>query len=252
MSIPFSDTTNFKGLVQLFEREILADRGFVSGNTERLKQYTADANIALDDFVEMAIKSSGTWQWDDTNQTDYPIITTNLVASQRDYTFTTDESGNMILDIYRVFVADESGTFHEVKAKDVQSEQDTAGFYDGKNTTGAPNKYDKTGNSIFLDPIPNYNYTNGLKVYINREALYFAYTDTTKKAGIPGILHKYLYLKPAYEYARRNNLTVLGNIAAEVQKMEGMPGMNGTIAEYFSKRPRDEQPRLVVMHQDNK
>jgi len=245
MSAVFNDTTNYRGLVQVYEDEIGANLGDVSGNTTKLKKFAADANMALDDFVGMAIQSSGTWQFDDSNHTDYPIITTNLVSGQRDYTFTTDEGGSLILDIYKVLVADASGTFHEVDPVDAQSQKDTSGFWDGANTGGMPVKYDKTANGIFLEPIPNFNYTNGLKVYINREASYFTYTDTTKKPGVPGIFHKYFALRPAQDYARRNNLANQNKIQEEVLRMEK------DIEDYYALRPKDERRRFSVTS-DNK
>lgn len=254
MSLVFSDTTNYKGLVQFYEKELGFQRGDISGDTNKLKEYTADANIAFDDFLTIALPSSGTWQYDDSNHTDYPIITTDLVAYQRDYSFTSDELSNLILDIYKVYIADSSGDFTEIKPVDVQSEQDTLSFADGNNTTGEPIRYDKTANGIFLDPIPNYNATGGLKMYINREPSYFTYTDTTKKPGVPGLFHKYFYLKPAMEYARRNNLANLSRIESEVLKLEGNPslGVVGTIGEYFANRNRDERKRLIASNESNK
>lgn len=265
MSLVFSDTSTYKGIVQMYEKEIGVDDGFVSGNTTRLKKFTADANLALDDFIRIALNSSGKWQFDDSNQTDFPIISTNLVSGQRDYTFGTDESGNITLDVYKVFVADSSGIYKEMLPVDVNSgdyqpitsvsgqlyPNGVSGFTDGRNTTGIPNKYDKLGTSVLLDPIPSYNYTNGLKVYVNREGSYFTYTDTTKKPGVPGLFHKYFYLKPALDVARRNNLGNRQLIENEIAKMEGVPGVNGTIGEYFASRPRDEDKRLHTVEQNN-
>lgn len=254
MSAVFNDTTNLKGLVQLYEKEIGANQGDVSGNTTKLKEFAAGANQALDDFWAFAIPASGTWQLDDSNQTDYPIITANLVANQRDYSFTVDGSSNLILEIYKVFVANASGIYSEIFPVDVQSEENTSSFTDGQNATGTPTRYDKTSNGIFLDPIPSASVTNGLKVYINREASYFTSGDTTKKPGVPGILHKYFYLKPALDYARRNSLANLPRIEAEVLKMEGnnRAGIIGSIEEYFSLRSRDEKKRLSVNQEDNR
>jgi hypothetical protein len=246
MSATFNDTTNYKGLVQLYEREIGANRGDISGSTDRLKEFASDVNSALDDFVEMAIKSSGTWQFDDTNFSDYPIITTNLVQGQRDYSFTSDETGNLVLDIYKVLVADADGKYRELTPRDAQSEEDTNGFWNGENTQGSPHEYDKTGNGIFLNPIPNNNVSNGLKVYINREASYFAHTDTIKKPGVPGIFHKYFALRPAQDYARRNNLANHDRIQGEVLRMEQ------EIQSYFGERPKDERRRLQIALEDNK
>lgn len=232
----------------MYEKEIGANRGDISNDTNRLKEFTADVNVALDYFVEMAIRSSGTWQWDDSNQTDYPTISTSLVANQRDYSFTTDGSGNIILDIYRVFILPSatSGTYKEIFPVDVQTERNTEGFTNGLNTTGSPIVYDKTGNAIFLDPIPGYSASMGIKVYINREASYFAYTDTTKKAGIPGIFHEYLYLKSAQDYARRNTLTNQNKIEEQVVRMEEK------IVSYFSLRPKDERPRMRISNESNR
>lgn len=246
MSIQFSDTTTFRGLVQQYEREIGVNRTDVSGDSDRLKEYTADSNDALDDFTAMAIQPSGTWQWDDSNHSDYPIITTNLVSGQRDYSFTTDENSNIILDIYKVLVADSSGVYHDTPPVDVQSQKDTVAFYDGQDVGGFPQSYDKTANGIFFDIIPNYSYANGLKIYINREASYFVDTDTTKKAGIPGLFHAYLYLKPAYIYARRNNLSSTERLFRDITVMEA------NIEEYFGNRSKDESPRLKVANHNNK
>jgi hypothetical protein len=246
MSHPFNDTTTEKGLVQLYERELSFDSGTVSGSTTRLKQFAADVNTVFDDYVTLAIKSSGTWQFDDSNQTDFPIITTNLVSGQRAYLFTTDEQSNVILDIHRVLVADDSGRYHEISPVDAQQDKDTHGFWDGTDTTGTPLRYDKTANAIFLDPIPNYNETNGLKVYINREPSYFVYSDTTKNPGVPGLHHKYFYVRPAEDYARRKSLAIYPTLRAERLALEE------AITTYFSERPRDEHRRLSAMQQSNR
>ena len=242
MSIQFNDTTNYKGLVQIYEKEIGVNRADISGDSNKLKEFTADCNLALDDFISMAIQSGGTWQFDDSGHSDYPIITTNIVSGQRDYSFTTDGSGNLILDIYRIMIADSGGTFREMESTDQQTltsnNVNTDTFIDGQNSTGTPTRYDKTANGLFLDPIPNYNYTNGLRLHINREGSYFASSDTTKKPGVPGLFHKYFALKPAMDYARRKSLASYPRIELEVAKMER------DIKEYFGKREKDIKRRL--------
>jgi hypothetical protein len=166
-----------------------------------------DINVALDDAIDLAIRSCGIGQYDDTNFTDYPIITTNLVSAQRDYSYTQDGSGNLVLDIYKVMVMNPSGVYEEIPQVDMQSYRDTEAFYDGLNITGQPTSYDRTGNGIIFDVIPNYSQTNGLKMFINREGSYFTTSDTTKKPGIDGRLHEYLVVAPACKYAQRNSLS---------------------------------------------
>jgi len=228
----------------MIEKECGFNRGDISGNSNLLKEFTADVNMTLDDYIALAIKSSGTWQIDDSGHTDYPIIKTNLVASQRDYSFTTDEDGNLILDIHRVFIR--TGTtepYIEIFPVDVQSDRESiiSKIADGLETEGTPYRYDKTANAIFLDPVPDTNVTNGLKVYINREGSYFTTSDTTKKPGVPGIHHEYFALKPALRYARRKGLSNLKDLEKAVLDFEGSERLRitGKIQEYFSQREKD-------------
>jgi hypothetical protein len=216
MSIQFSDTTNKSGLIQIIERLCKFPDGWISGNTNRLKEYTSELNLALDYVWSIIFRAGGTWQFDDSNHTDYPIIKTDLISGQRDYSFTSDENGNIILDIYKVLIAQPDGTFLVIKPVDVQSE-DESGFYNGLDTTGTPNKYDKTANGIFLDAIPNYTISGGVKIYINREGSYFSTSDTTKKAGFTGIYHEILALITAYKHAPDSELS---RIERRMIKME--------------------------------
>lgn len=246
MSLQFSDTDNFKGIIQKYEEECGFDAGYISGNTTRRKRFTVEANLALDDFLRIAIPAGGTWQYDDSNHTKYPEIKTDIISGQRDYSFTTDQQGNLILDIYRVFITDSSGVFRDISPVDMQSGADTEGFWDGQNLQGVPTRYDKTANGIFLNPIPNYNYTNGLKLYINREASYFVHTDTTKMPGVPGIFHAYFYLKPSAEYARRKVRKNASRLLADVLRMEE------DIKWYFSNRQKDVRHGLRPAIEDNR
>lgn len=250
-NIPNSDTE--EGLVQLYEDEIGAKRGDVSGNATLLNKFKAQVNSALGDFWTIALPAAGTWQLDDANQSDDPTATTALVANQRDYRFNTDGSGNSMLEVYRVFVANASGIFTEIFPVDVQSQSSTSTFTDGQNGTGTPTRYDKTADGIFLDPVPSYSLAGGLKVYFSRTPSYFASTDTTKKAGIPALFHKYLYLKPAFAYARRNSSANFNALKEIVEEMEGdeARGLEGSIASYYARRSRDEKPGIRVAFQDN-
>lgn len=240
MSKVFSNTTTKDGLIQIIERNCGFNDGDVSGNTTRLAQFTGDINAALDYLYSIIFEVGGTWQFDDSNQTDYPIITTNIVSGQRDYSFTTDGSGNRILEIYKVMVADSTGLFSEVTPVDVPQGA-PSNYYDGENTTGIPNTYDKLGNGIFLDPIPNYNYTGGLKVYINREGSYFATSDTTKKAGFAGLFHEYLALRPSYMYCVRNQIKVANSLKNEMLEMEE------AIKNYYKAREKDVVKAILPM-----
>lgn len=199
---------------------------------------TRDINTAFDKVLSLIFETGGRWQFDDSNHTDHPIITTNIVSGQRDYSFTADSGGNLILEVFRVMAADSQGNFRDLVPVDASNWNSPTNYADGLNTTGQPNTYDKLGNGIFLDPIPNYNYTNGLKLYINREASYFTTSDTTKKPGFAGIFHEYLALRPSYQYAFRNQLPNVNVLKAEMLEMEN------AIREHYKSRSKDD-PKVM-------
>jgi hypothetical protein len=205
-----------------------------------------DVNLALDDIYTIALKAIG-WNLDDFNHTHDPFITINLEASQRDYHFTTDEDSARILEIHRVMVKSSStGVYELLTPVDQQSDGDMASFYDGQNTTGSPTRYDKTGNGIYLDPIPATFVTSGLKVFISREASYFTSADTTKVAGIDGLCHDYLYLKPAYEWARDHGLQNREALWRDLQTA------TDKIIQRYGTRQKDVKKRLSFKVEDNK
>jgi len=259
MAIQFNDITNLRGLVQLAEEELGYTSGAISGNATRLKQFTARVNNSLDTYFSIGVQASGTWQLDSKNHDDYNIIETDLIALQRDYNFSADGSGNMILDIYRVMIKDEAGTYYEIFPVDQETDDNMEAFWDGKDTTGQPIRYDKTANGIFLDVLPTWNWRKGtegeqgVKIFINRESDYFESTDTTKTAGYP-YHQEYFYLKPCLEMARINNLDSFTKLRDEVLKLEGdvTTGRVGSIAKAYGNRAKDEQSVLEAVSIDSR
>lgn len=208
---------------------------------------TVDINLAIDNLLLILFGTAGgTWQFDDSNQTDYPIITTNLVSGQRDYSFTTDNTGNLILDIYKVQIKDSSGIYQDITPVDQQTTDIPNSFADGQNLTGTPTCYDKTGNGIFLDLIPSYNSTNGLRVFVNREATYFTTSDTNKKLGFSGLYHQYLVLFPCYEYARARGLDSANRFKSDMLELESRIKFNA------GQRERDVKRKMTPLYQNNK
>lgn len=205
---------------------------------------TTDVNNALNKFMLIAIASEGKWQVDDTNQTDYPIVTGSLVANQQDYSFTTDATGNQILDIYRVEIKDSTGTKNMQLRPIDQSELTGVALTEFMKTAGTPVYYDKTANGLFLYPAPNYSSSNGLKIYCNRTSTYFTVSDTTKKAGIPWIFHEYLAIRPSYYYCLQKGLPQAKNLFTEMMNFEDM------IGDYYSKRAKDTRQIIKVVRRN--
>lgn len=250
MSLVFSNPTLKSGIVEIIDRTVKSN-----STSYPLAEKVSDVNLGMDRVLSLIFKAGGTWQFDDSNQTDYPIITTNLVSGQRDYSFVTDQSGNLILDIFQVDIANSAGIFSKISPVDVQSGENVDSFIDGRNLSGTPIRYDKTANAIFLDPIPNYNSTGGLKVYINRESTYFTANDTTKKPGFAGLFHKYLAIYASYEYASRNSMDIAGQVRSD-GGATGLAGqimlMEKAITDHYGRRERDTKQRLIPKVHSNK
>src|SRR5437763_632330 len=71
------------------EQSLYHDFLFWTGAKEVSIDYTSfvrSANFALDAVVRKIFQTSGRWQFDDANDTDLPIATTDLVANQDNYT----------------------------------------------------------------------------------------------------------------------------------------------------------------------
>lgn len=253
MSLQFNNSSSGSGIIQTIERTLGFNPGDVSGDPSLLSQFTADVNLAVDRAVHVILQSGGTWHFDDVNHTDYPLMTTDLASGQRDYPFTTDGSGNLVLEVYRVMVADPTGVYHEIYPVDQETPTlksgnatPTGSFIDGRNASGTPRRYSKTANGIFLDVIPNYAMADGLKVFVSREGYHFVSADTSKMPGFAGLFHEYCALRPSYQYAWRRSLESAKALQSEVEDMER------SIQEYYSSRQKDAPQRVWANVEDNR
>jgi len=201
---------------------------------------TVDINNALNNYFILANSSAGNWKpVDDTNQTDYPIVYADIVSGQQDYSFTLDQNGNQILDIYKVRIKDETSgkwtTLEQINQNEITDAQlDTT-------VSGKPNQYYLNSNGIFLVQKPDYDLVEGLEISVNRTSTYFTTSDTTKKAGIPWVFHEYLALRPAYFYCVQKGLKQAVDYRVRLYGNDGISGMEGKIKDYYKDRNKDYQ-----------
>lgn len=177
-------------------------------------ELTLSANRALERAVSLIRQSEGRWQWDDSNNTDFPIATTGLVADQQDYGLDATH-----YRIERVEVTDENGAQVKLTSFDEADITGTA-LDDFLSGTGVPQYYDKTGSSIFLYPTPSYTLAAGLKIYYERGPSYFTTGDTTKSPGFNPLYHRLIPLWSAYDYASINGLDNANRLRGEIREME--------------------------------
>ena len=239
----FSDTTSQKsGILQDCEIGLFGDEGYgqITSDTNRLSQFTNRANRALDRFVFLAMTADEKWQFDDNNYTDLAIAVTNIVSTQRDYQFALDH-----LEIEKVLILRPDGTWVTL-APLSQTENQNTYYETNTGNDGVPTRYEKRGSTIFLDVVPNYSATNGLKIYFSRGASYFATTDTTKAPGFASNFHKFVPLHMKANYAIDRQMPIAKNLFDLLMSEEQ------SIRDFYSNRAKDVRPKLQVAYQNNK
>lgn len=190
------------------------------------------ANNALDRVTSLIMASDGRWQFDDTNQTDFPIATTDVVQNQQDYALSTSH-----LEITRAEIKDTDGNWHKLTPID-QTDVYNQSLTDFMKTPGVPMYYDKIANSVFLYPIPNYSQDDSLKLYFERGPSYFASNDTTKTPGFNSLFHDLVAFWTAYNFAISNGKSNANMLMAGIQQKEEQ------LREYYSLRAKDDHVRV--------
>jgi hypothetical protein len=228
----FSDKINNTGLIQYCEQNIFGDTGFgkISGDTFRLQIFTNYINEAFSRYFTIAMKSDGKWQIDDNNYSDYPVAITNLVANQQDYQFAVN-----FLNIQAVEVMNSGGVWYTLSEVDEREmSNDHISMTQRFIVPSQPWVFNRSANSIFLLPAPNYNQTGGLKVKYERPPAYFNYTDSSKVPGIAETMHPYLANYAIWKYAASKTMPIAGAFMAQVSEAEQV-----TIPEFYSQREKD-------------
>lgn len=239
MSLQFSDTTTKNGLIQTCEITLFDNYGDISSNSDRLYTFTRLLNEALNRVTSLILRYDGRWQFDDTNNTDLPIGTTNLVTTvgseQQDYAISVSH-----LKILSVEIKDASGGWHTLQPID-QTDLYNTNITDFLSSPGLPQYYDKIGNSIFLYPKPlgtAVTSTAGLKVRYQRPPSYFTYTDTTKTPGFNSLYHVLVAMIACRDYALDKSLASANSLTERVKLLEE------SLGDSYAFRGGDEKPSI--------
>lgn len=214
----FSDTTNRTGIIQDCEFWSGLGKEQISGNTDLLQDFTRLINNRYDKYVMILLNSQDSWDFDDINYTDYPLLTANLVANQQDYTFPASLN---ILKIKRVEVTYDGSKWYKAEPLDV-NELGTA-----SDTTTIANQFfttqpyfDPENNGLRLYPIPSANVTNGLKIWIYRNVDAFSTADTTQVPGFDRAYHQLLSLGASLDYMIQKGQQPAANLANKLELLE--------------------------------
>lgn len=181
----YSDTTNKNGVIQRYERYHLFDDGVVSGDSTLLKQVTSDVNEIVHELTTEIMLLQDSFDWDDPNKTDYPIATTPLVASQRDYQFDSIS----FLKLKRIDISYDGTTYYRATAFDSSSYMEGLGsdsLTDAEFTKTEP-YYDPKAFGFWLYPRADAtDVANGgvIRIEYSRGHTEYQSSDTDKEAPI--------------------------------------------------------------------
>lgn len=206
----FNDTTNKNGCIQFIESLCKLGDGGITNDTTLFKQITSYFNQADKKVAIALLRSDRNWKWDNSNYTDFPIATINLVASQRDYTLPASTSGGNFSTNWRINKVEilNGSTYNEIELMNPDENEETT-------TTTAPTKYNLIGGSIRLKELPTSNVTNGLRITFQRSGGEFTTASTTTQ---PGYIDAYHDL-PCYDTASTYLLPINRQLAIDYKSI---------------------------------
>ena len=250
MSLPYNDTTNLTGLVQLAENNSGLGIGGISGNTPLLKQFTRLMNNAYQKLITIIFEAQDDWDWDDTGTTNgssptvstYPVATTSLVANQRDYTFPL--SMNLLKDL-RVDISYDGTNWY--RAMPLETREITEGV--GNDTVTDNNyiqtspRYELRANSIWIFPRATGN-TGSLRLEYLREPVEFAYDNTANTPGLETVWQPMIPLDASIVWANTNNPGIVPGLQGQYADMEQR------MKRFYGRKDEDRVYQMDSIHQN--
>jgi hypothetical protein len=179
----FSDTTTKDGIIQAIETYCDLGDAYISGDTTRLREFTARVNRAMHRTWHSIFMYSCDWQYDDNNQTYMPALSTALVIDQRKYKLDSEA-----LTIHRVEVKDENDNIRVLSP--ISKEMIKEGLDDFLDTSGDPKYYRLFSNVLEIFPASDYNQDASLIIYFDRASVEFVYNATTTAPGFASPYHE--------------------------------------------------------------
>ena len=205
-------------------------------------------NEAYEQVVGWLINADGTWQWDDTNNSDLPIGTQTLVVSQSAYTF-----NDKFLQLEEAQIKDVNGKWHIIRPIDQKEFSKYTPLSEEFSTDGLPIYYDKVSDdTIKLYPAPSASactLASGLKIKFKRTAAVFTSAEVTTGTKVPGFASPYHYIlsyMAAIPYCMTYKKDRVGLYEKKVMDLKK------ELIELYSSRQKDVQPTISVFNEDNR
>lgn len=209
-----------------------------------------DVNQAYETVVGWIINADGTWQFDDTNYSDFPIGTYTLVNGQAKYSF-----NDQFLQLEEVQIKNKNGDYEIIDPIDQKEYSGLVPLEEAYQTNGLPRFYDKiSDDTIKLFPAPDngvsVTLSAGLKIKFKRTADLYTSAQVTTGTKVPGFVstgHPIL----AYMAARTQCMLYKPERVAQLNALIGdttqIPtGMKADILKHYGRRQKDVRKQATM------
>lgn len=218
--------------------------------TYTIKEFTRNANFALDRCNALILKANG-WNtpYDDSNQTGELLNISNTLTSG---------TQKLLLDITWLIIAkvrikDNAGNW--ITIPELPRKQETDAQLTAPN--GVPSSYFLLGNYLYFDKAPNYTTAAGIEIQFQRGASYFVYTDTTKAPGFATQFHRLISLHGALDFCTYTDMptreaSLRARIGSPPDMMNNQPGsgMEKELVDFYSRKDQDGKTTLIPRRED--
>lgn len=173
-------------------------------------------NRHLNNVHTLILRSQDEWDYDDSNNTDFPILTADTVAGQAPYTLPTGT-----LKVKRLEVSYDGTNFNKAFPIDINERNlPTATNAIGDFSFSEP-YYDLQSNVLWLYPTPTAVVVDGLKIWIDRGPVEFTsgeLTTGTMEPGFDSLFHDVLAYGAALDFCIARNLSQTETIKREFEE----------------------------------
>lgn len=201
-----------------------------------LTEKTIYANMGNRIILTEIHNAYGGWKYDDRNQTDFPIATTDLVSGQRDYALPIDT-----IHLNAVYYKDTAGNWTKLIPLTLEQINRMEAEPEFEDTDSRPTYYRALSNSIKIYPASDYSQDDSLMVEYSRDVSTFATTDTTKVAGFDPIFHEAIPVYMGYQYSQVNQLPMLKSLT------EQWIDYLARIRRHYSQKFKDMFPARMIV-----
>jgi len=187
----------------------LADKlaGGQNDNNFPLADKAMYANMGMRILWGDAFIAYGGWVYDDSNRTDLPEATADLVSGQQFYGLPITDMSHLI----GVEFKNQGGTWITLVPITVEKIKQN-GYAESEfyKTSSTPLFYRPTATGIKLYPPANYSQASSLRIHVSRDITTFTPTSTNTSPGFDPLFHEGVSLYMALRHAQAKGLGVAG------------------------------------------